>query len=231
MKDVGNVATFRSQSNRVAAFGTNAEKTYGLYSYHWGAQYPAHAEYGTNYPRLLPVSFNNDFATVEYFDAVEYYADYGLVGVQSGQYLSLGAPVTVSSASETNGNAALITDGADLSSSGYFQGKNFPYTVTVDLGKTAVISEINLSTWLVGGSETAWHYKLEGSADGESYTLLEDGSSNWRVGFTVDKITDSTPRRYVKFTVTGLFNVHNSDAGADWADGLIELAVFGTPSP
>jgi hypothetical protein len=227
LADVGNAATFRSQSNGIGVFGTNEQKTYGLYSYHWGQQYPAHAE-SSSYPRLLPVSLNAGFATVEYFDTVEFYTDYGLVGVQTGKYLSLGKPVTASSASETNGNAALITDGADLSGSGYFQGGVFPYNVVIDLEQTARIKEIDMTTRLVGGSETAWKYKLEGSANGTDYTVLYDGTANnWRVGFTVDKITDTTPYRYVKMTVNTLLDVNHSDGAAEWADGLIELAVFG----
>lgn len=38
---------------------------------------------------------------------------------------------------------------------------------TIDMQKEAVISEINLSTRLVNGSEAAYKYTIEGSRDGK----------------------------------------------------------------
>ena len=49
---------------------------------------------------------------------------------------------------------------------------------TIDMQKEAVISEINLSTRLVNGSEAAYKYTIEGSRDGKSYKMLVDGKLN-----------------------------------------------------
>lgn len=86
--------------------------------------------------------------------------------------------------------ADCITDGACTESSTYFQKSSnaatgSPYMFTIDMQKEAVISEINLSTRLVNGSEAAYKYTIEGSRDGKSYKMLVDGKLNWQVGFLI----------------------------------------------
>ena len=58
-------------------------------------------------------------------------------------------------------NADCITDEAFTESSTYFQKSSnaatgSPYMFTIDMQKEAVLSEINLSTRLVNGSEAAY---------------------------------------------------------------------------
>lgn len=225
LKEIGNNSTYATQFNHAARFGTQRE-TYALSGYHWGAQYK-HKDPAGNYPRIMPVSFNAGFAAMEYYPYVEYHEKYGIIPVQAGRNLTVGAPVTASSANTANKDVSFITDGADLNSSGYFKSPSYPYSVTIDTKKEAKISEINLATRLVGGSETAYKYTIEASLDGNSYTKIYDGTNNWMVGFQILKITDQSVFRYLRLNVKDVVNVQNGNS-ARWADGIVELSAFGT---
>ena len=99
---------------------------------------------------------------------------------------------------------------------------------TIDMQKKARISEINLSTRLVNGSEAAYKYTIEGSQDGKNYKMLVDGRQNWQVGFLILNIEDPSAYRYLRLRVYGIVNVHKGNS-ATWADGIYEFTAFGTP--
>jgi hypothetical protein len=222
---VGNRVTGGSQFNRVEEYGD----TYGLWGYRWAANWDGTSKESSNIQRLSILAINGLFSAAEYFSEIAYYQDHGLVGIQPGRYLSLGAPVKVSvPGSGQYTNPALITDGGDMSSSGFFRGAEYPYDVEIDLGDPAVLKEINLTSHIVGGSETAYRYTLYGSADGETWTEMIDNTANSKPGFTIDEISDLTSCRYLKAAVYGVTNVRNNSS-ANWAEGIIELAVYGTP--
>ena len=129
--------------------------------------------------------------------------------------------------------ADCITDGADLESSTYFQKSSnaatgAPYMFTIDMKKEAKISEINLSTRLVNGSEAAYKYTIEGSLDGKNDKTLVDGRTNWQLGFLILNIEDPASYRYLRLRVYGVVNVHKGNS-AMWADGIYEFTAFGTP--
>lgn len=129
--------------------------------------------------------------------------------------------------------ADCIIDGADLDSSASFQKSSnaptgAPYMFIIDMQKEANISEINLSTRLVNGSEAAYKYTIEGSTDGKSYKILVDGRQNWQIGFLILNIKDPASYRYLRLRVYGVVNVHKGNS-AMWADGIYEFAAFGTP--
>lgn len=225
LREIGNNSTFGSQSNSIRKLGT-ARETFGLWSYHWGAQYN-HKDPDGNYPRILVVSFNAGYASMDYYRYLEFHEEYGIIPVQAGRNLTMNTPVTVTGKSKER-DASCITDGASLNSSSYFQGVSYPYALTIDMQKKAKISEINLSTRLFGGSETAYKYTIEGSLDGENYKILYDGTNNWQVGFQILKIEDQSYYRYLRMNVLRIINVHNNNP-ATWVDGIYELAAFGIP--
>lgn len=228
MREIGNNSTFDAQFNSIAMVGT----TYSVWSYHWGAQRKYKTPNG-NFPRISIASFNSGYASMDYYRYVEFSDEYGIIPVQNGKNLTLNAPVT-SAVHEAKGiKADCITDGASLESSAYFQKSpdetiGTPYMLTVDMQKKAMISEINLSTRLVNGSEAAYKYTIEGSADGKNYTMLVDGRQNWQIGFLILNIEDRTPYRYLRLRIYNVVNVHQNNS-AMWADGIYELAAFGTP--
>lgn len=224
LREMGNNSTFDAQVNNVQSRGTVRE-TYGLWSYHWGAQRKYKTAAG-NFPRISIMNFNAGYASADYYRYVEIYTNEGMVPVQMGRNLTLGATVVATTTSKNGANPTCITDGADMSSSPYFQGNEYPYALTVDMGRNAEISEINLSTRLTNGSETAYKYTIEGSRDGLNYELLVDGKDNWQIGFLILPVSTTATYRYLRLNVLGAVNVHNGNDAA-WAEGVYELAAFG----
>jgi hypothetical protein len=227
---IGNRVSNGSQFNRVEEYGSQG-LSYGAWGYRWAANWTGSSREGANIQRLSVLAINGDFSAAEYFSEINDYEDYGLVGIQPGRYISLGAPVTVTVPGTAQyANPAYITDGGDMSNSGYFRGSAYPYYVTIDLGTPSVLKEINLTSHIVGGSETAYMYVYEGSTDGETWVEILNMDNNFKPGFTIDEISDTTPYRYLKVTVYGVRNVQNNQS-ANWAEGIIEVAVYGTPQP
>ena len=226
LREIGNNSTFGAQFNNIQRRGTDYE-TFGVWSYHWGAQYH-HKDPDGNFPRISVAKFNKGYASMDYYRYIEFYDSYGIVPVQNGRNLTLNAPASTTTVGANPHTASCITDGADMNSSVYFQSSTYPYVLTIDMQKKAKISELNLSTKLVNGSETAYKYTIEGSVDGEHFQTLVDGTDNWQVGFQILPVTDSSVYRYLRLTVLRIINVHNNNPAA-WADGVYELTAFGTP--
>ncbi len=226
LRPIANSATFATQANGVLSYaGTNNNKAFVLNGFHWGNQHHAGFQdpMGT-YARLFPLVFHNGIATAEWFPQLDLDPVRGLIPVQMGQYISLNK-----NASDSQGlNASAATDGADLASSPQLNHAALPYSVVIDLEQSSQLKEINFTTRLVGGSDTVFRYTLSGSQDNQNWTQLVDGSQNNVLGFVTNPISNDSPFRYVRLTVTSIKNVHNGN-DAVWADGLIELAVFGTP--
>ncbi len=226
LREIGNNSTFGAQSNSIRKLGEEKSIT-GLWSYHWGAQFH-HKDPDGNFPRISVVSFNEGYASMDYYRYLEFHDTYGIIPVQNGKNLTLNAPVTATVAASKEGKAECITDGADMNSSGYFQAGSYPYSLTIDMQKIAKISEINLSTRMVNGSETAYQYTIEGSPDGQEYTTIVDGTNNWQVGFQILEVEDPSDFRYLRLNVLRVINVHNNNS-ATWAEGIYEFTAFGTP--
>ena len=225
LKEIGNNSTFGTQSTGISMYGT-ARTTYGMHGYHWGAQY-IHKEPKGNFARLLVVNFNAGYASMEYYSTLEYHEKYGLIPVQAGRNLTWGKTVTATSADTDNGRTSSVTDGADLNSSDFFKGGSYPYSLTIDMQQKAKIAEIDFSTKLTGGSETAYKYTIEVSLDGKNYKTVVDNLDNWQVGFHILKMENPSPCRYIRLNVHSIINVHNNNP-AEWADGIVEIAAFGS---
>ena len=228
MREIGNNTTFDAQFNRISKVGT----TYGVWSYHWGAQRKYKTPDG-NFPRISIAAFNKGYASMDYYRYLEFNDDYGIIPVQNGKNLTLNVPVTSAVSGAKGVKADCITDGASLDSSTYFQKSSnatigTPYMFTIDMQKKARISEINLSTRLVNGSEAAYKYTIEGSPDGKSYKMLVDGRTNWQVGFLILNVEDPTAYRYLRLRIYGVVNVHKGNS-AMWADGIYEFTALGIP--
>jgi len=232
LKDIGNVTTFGTQSGWVAKVG----ERYAMMGSRWGAQwkYPE----AQNSARMLPLAFNGDYASYDYFSSVDY-DESGIVPVQDGRIVSVGKPVVASPAA-AGYDAAKADDGTDddngvddsaTAPGNYYKpaAESVPFTWEVDLQQAVALSRVNLTTKLVGGSETSYSYTIDASLDRKTYTTVYDGTSNKAVGFQSDAITSTTPYRYVRITVKDVVNVQN-DNRALWARGLAEVTVFGSPS-
>jgi len=227
LRPILNGSTFATQGNGIWMYaGTGGRELFLANGYHWGAQYvDGFKDPMGTYSRLFPVVLHRGVATGDWFHQLDFDPVHGVIPVQAGQYLSLGKRAV-----DSHGlDAAAVTDGADLASSPRVQHSSLPYSIVIDLEQPARISEINLTTRIVLGSDTVYRYTLEGSTDNTTWTALADGSQNNVSGFITHRITDSGHYRYVRLTVHQIINVHTNQ-NATWADGIIELAVFGTPS-
>lgn len=228
MREIGNNSTFDAQFNRISMVG----ETCGVWSYHWGAQRKYKTPAG-NFPRISIAAFNKGYASMDYYRYLEFNDKHGIIPVQNGKNLTLNTPVTAAVPGAKGTTADCLTDGAALESSPYFQKSSSaatgaPYMFIIDMQKEAKISEINLSTRLVNGSETAYKYTIEGSRDGKSYKMLVDGKLNWQVGFQILNVEDPASYRYLRLRIYGIVNVHHNSS-AMWADGIYEFTAYGKP--
>ena len=88
IREIGNNTTFDAQFNRVSKVGN----TYGVWSYHWGAQRKYKTPDG-NFPRISIAAFNKGYASMDYYRFVEFNEQYGLIPIQNGKNLTLNTPV------------------------------------------------------------------------------------------------------------------------------------------
>lgn len=94
---------------------------------------------------------------------------------------------------------------------------SFPQTLEVDLGATKTVTGCGFK-W--ESSNTVYQFRVEGSVDGKSWTVLADET---KVGRNIaETLFDQRDLRHLKLTVTG------SNTGG-WAS-LWEWSVFGTES-
>lgn len=168
---------------------------------------------------------------MDYYRYIEFDEKNGIIPVQNGKNLTSGINVksTVSGANGVSPNC--LTDGAMLDSSFYFKKSSTsatgtPYILSIDMKRMVLLNEINMATCLVNGSEAAYKYTIEGSADGKQYTMLVDGKTNWTVGFLILNIDNRKFVRYLRLRIYGIINVHTGNA-AMWTDGIYEFIAFG----
>lgn len=230
---VGGQGTFGSQYNRGERFRGSIRDSYGMWGYRWENSWPDVSKESdvSNPQRIVPVVFNKDYAAAAYFRKVACYADYGLIGIQTAKHVSMGKSVTRDGGNPLPqySNSSVITDGRDDADADFVRGTTWPYTMTIDLETPAVIKEVTLTIHLVKGSDTAARFQYHGSNNGTAWTQLYDGSSSWVPGFVVTDVTNATAWRYFRITIPSQpKNVMNS-ADAGWAEGIIEVAVYGTP--
>lgn len=226
LRPVGNNSTFGAQFNNIQQYGTT-HKNLGMWSYHWGAQFD-HKDDDGNFPRVTILAFNKGFAAANYFSYVEFSNKDGLIPVQNGRNLTLGAPVTSNVKGAERTTPDCITDGAALDNSKYFKGLRVPYSIVIDMQKKGVIKETHFATRLINGSEAAYKYTLEGSNDNKTFSMLYNGNMNWTPGFVIQKLDNPTAYRYLRLKVWRVVSVHKNNE-IDWADGIYEFTAFGNP--
>jgi len=205
------------------------------------------------------VSTNGTAMASEYFPNIAFHPDYGLIGIRTGRFVSLGKRVVAASSvrdgvSLDHSKLPVITDGydsrADLPEQS-FRNNSVPYSVTVDLGSPHRLNEVTVTNKTTGGSDASLQFRLLGSMDGQAFSTIDlfrngsravtgaqfTGSSpttsncNGLIGFTPCDIHTDQPYRYVRLTVTGAVNGQNSNANVyTWTGDIIELALYGMPA-
>ncbi|HEY0828936.1 MAG TPA: discoidin domain-containing protein, partial [Bacilli bacterium] len=128
--------------------------------------------------------------------------------------LALNKPVTYST-QESGNFASHLVDGS-LSSRWAASSESYPQWVQVDLGKTYSINQTEIYPY----NSRAYQYKIEASTDGTNYTTIVDRTSNTTGGSLFTDTFTATNARYVKITITGVYNCSGC-----WA-GMYEIGVY-----
>ncbi|PIA97298.1 hypothetical protein CB0940_06327 [Cercospora beticola] len=223
--NVGNTATFGSQSGGVSQLSSGQ---LAMNSNRWSSNWPTKG--GQTRQLMLPVSEGSGgFISYHYYRTVQYSDDvatkgHGIYGVQTGRILSDGKP---SSSSAGNANIASANDGTQNNPANVFVPSGVPFWYQIDLQKAHTISQVDLSTKLVQGSETFYKYNVTGSNDGRTFELLADQTNAVDVGFSAAFPTSTQQFRYIRINVESVVNNVNGQA-ANWAVGIHEVTVYGS---
>lgn len=222
---VGNSQTYGAQSGGVADIGDNVMIAANRWSGGWAKPDPA-LNGAWSSQRMLPVAFNNGFASYNYYAQVKYDAATGVVvPVQSGRNLTAGASIfsdgTTAAAANTDngwtGDAAYAIDGLDdTDARQYIPSGNGAYTWTTDLGKLSTISQVDITFHEVNGSDTYAQYQIKGSADGVTFTPIADKSNNVIPGFNESLVDSQGEYRYLQISVSATKRVKDDASAETW---------------
>ena len=138
--------------------------------------------------------------------------------------VALSKPVTASDPGQSGRLPSYINDGVigttDAEPRWQAQSSSYPQTLVIDLEDYYSIDSYELVTFASIYKDRAYGYKLYGSLDGESYTVLDDHSANTdRSGVHSGALAAEV--RYIKLEIT------SSTKGSA---GVIELSIYGSPA-
>lgn len=152
-KNIANIATFAAQSGNVFPLASGQAM---MTLDRWSANWPTKG--GNNRQLLAPISFSagGGFAAYHFYRTVQYSRDVttagqGVYGVQTGRILSVGKSSASNAGSE---NIALANDGVQDTPGQFFKPSKVPFWYQIDLGELRTISQVDLTTNMVQGSET-----------------------------------------------------------------------------
>ena len=225
LQEIGNASTNDAQFGWLRTDSGTKRTTYTIVGQHWGANRNPQSAL-KNAWRVFPIAMNVTYADTAWYPQVDFDKEYGAVPVQIGRNLSRGR-VAVDS---ENGNTLALTDGMDSESSGYISHTKSPYTVTVDLGVSSAISEVDFTTHLNDDAYTNYKYSLSVSQDGTNYSQVTDGSANTFMGFVPNAYSGTVTGRYVRLTVNSWDEVSDISGWNKPLEGLQEITVYGSNS-
>ncbi|KNZ64326.1 hypothetical protein VP01_1040g5 [Puccinia sorghi] len=229
-RNIGNLAGFGAQSGSAQKIGSSWVMCANQWSAQWLDPEPPSRQI------VFPISLSNGYADYHYYHQLRYHegpTHAGIYGVQSGQVISVGqSSFTLASVSAPGEASQWVSDGINLDPNQFYQSATVPFSTVIELVEPSLITQIDLTTKLVGGSETAYQFTISGRV-GPSGVFQEivDKSNNTRVGF-VSSMVDDTTTIYsaVRLDVRKVLNVHNKQP-ADWAQGINQLTVYGHVHP
>lgn len=147
-----------------------------------------------------------------------------------GSLISQGKPATASI--EAAGHPASLANDGSYSTEWASTGATYPAWWQVDLGQEYNINNVQLSWWIIGGSEATEDYKIWVSDDGVNYTVAKDnatGSPNVYYGFNSDNLSNVTAR-YVKIEIIAS-HPRNNWSNSWYTPQLYEVKVYGEEAP
>jgi F5/8 type C domain/Glycosyl hydrolases family 43 len=193
---------------------------------------------GVGGPMWLPLTLNDGTASTDYSAQINVNAAAGEVtNVYPGALLSQGKPATASSVGTTDGNGAVNPNGwtANYANDGNYNtewvasGSTYPSWWQVDLGQEYNLKDVQLSWWMIGGSEATEDFQIQVSDDNVNWSVAYDMSSgDKQYGFN-DAQFPSIEGRYVRVMILGSHTENNN--GGWYVPQLYEAKVFGDPAP
>jgi hypothetical protein len=111
----------------------------------------------------------------------------------------------------------------------YYQPTRVPFVYGIDLGEVYKITQIELTTLLVSGSESAAQFLVQGSVKATGpFTPILNQLNNTRVGFVSAAITSQSRYRFITLKVQKFTNMHSKSPGMA---AIHEFTVFAEKSP
>lgn len=225
LRSIGNTSTFSSQSGWIVNL---QNQNYLMHAYRW---LRASETSGTT---LCPLYFDNGFAFYDYYPAFRYSTKTGaLYPEQRGQLLSQDRPAVSSLAAQGSGAPCKAFDGDYRTAfTAVEKTKAWPFTLTVDLGCVCDVKNIQISWYICKGSEGYYAYTVEGSRDGQSWTVLHDHSDTGQetvsktYGFNSDLLSGQA--RYVRLNVKSA-TLQNNPTNNWYNPTIYEVKVYGDP--
>lgn len=221
LRTIGSTSTFSAQSGGIIHLKGVCGDNYAMMANRWMFGWKD-ATKPVSEQRMLPISFANGFAFFDFYENVLYNGDNGtVIPVQNGKLLSQDKLATGTTNSAT---ASSANDGVYQTE--WVASNIWPSTWTVDLTTASYLSNLQISWYMMKGSEAYYQYTVEGSIDGVTYTTLLDKSTGYNdYGFTVDSLSGIA--RYIRVT---LVNAKLQNNTSNWyTPQLYEVKVFGEP--
>jgi Glycosyl hydrolases family 43/F5/8 type C domain len=225
LRTIGNPTTFASQSGAVMEYGSVDPHIPVMMGNRW-----IRGD-GTNFNAALPVHVVDGFAFDEFNPVLLHDPARSLiVPLDMGKLLSQGAAVQSSIPGKKGHEAVKAFDG-DYFSSFESDDKHWPFDLTADLGSPCNVRNVQISWVIHKGSEAFYTYTIEGSSDGQNWTVLLDHTNasdtivSKTYGFTSDELPANAQARYVKINIQQA-HLHNNPA--NWyAPAVYEIKIFG----
>ncbi|MBW0472602.1 hypothetical protein O181_012317 [Austropuccinia psidii MF-1] len=221
---IGNLAGYGAQSGGVDKLGS----IWVMRANRWSANWKQPER--SNRQIILPIAFAHGYASYHFYPLLRYLDDEemgGVYGVQNGKILSIGANMLGGSGERAHPRSQ-AADGILLAANNFFKPQAVPFTYGLDLKEPRTLTQLSLTTRLIGGSETYYKFRVEACETRlGQFVILSDQLNNTAVGFVVTRIFDTKAYRYVRLVVQEIVNVQNGKNANNFA-GITELVIYGT---
>ncbi|HKX27659.1 MAG TPA: discoidin domain-containing protein, partial [Blastocatellia bacterium] len=188
LSNLGNSSTFGGQNARLKTIQGTATTSYVLVLDHLGGN--TARDDGALW---LPLTFSGNTVTMNWYTSYQVNLTTGALTLPPITNLAAGRPATASSSAAAN-PPNLAADG-NYGTRWIASAAAWPSWWMVDLGAARAIGEIDISWYMVKGSEGYYQYRIAYSTDGANFTTL-DRTDNVTYGFTSDQVNFSA--RYVR---------------------------------
>ena len=192
---IGNTSTFSAQSGGIMDYGHGEQPVPVMQANRW-----IRGD-GTSGNVILPLHFAEGFAFADYSPTLLIDSTKGLIiPLQAGTLLSQDRPASASIPGSKDHEAGKAFDG-DYATSFQSDQKQWPFTVTTDLGTVFQVRNVQISWHIFKGSEAYYKYTIEGSLDGQEWRVLLDRTNDKDTivsktyGFSSDLLPDAPSAR------------------------------------